>query len=418
MNQQRQRNEFVPSDTSPRRNLAKHPSLRRIAYYARLVTTIMLCCGLTSIAADRANAQLDIFDDFEVFQDRAYQHRMPLKAEWTINSREGLGAEIKNGDLLRVPVGAEVSYLEFAESKLTDVSIRTQARMLTELAEAGEPDADDGLWHSISLAARLCGDLGNHCRRDPAEFTYIDLWSTGEVRAQQNAAADQRIVHTHLRPLEEDVVLQLDAFGTDIKFWVWRHGEPRPEEPVIQYTEDDDPTTDEGGVLFGTLYSHAAFRNVHISDTPIEDTLGDFDFDSQIEAADMDLLSAEILSESPRPWFDLNGDDKVTVADRDVWVGSENIANTFLGDADLSGEVDITDFLALSERFGQEGGWAEGDFDGSSVVDFGDFLLLSGNFGNAREATPAQSVPEPSAPFQPLACCLCLLGKRRRRGVL
>jgi hypothetical protein len=248
----------------------------------------MLCFGLTLTGANRANAQLGVvFDDFEDVEDGDYVHRVPSTAEWTINSPGGQGARIEGGDLLRVPLGAGTSYIEFAEFKMTDVSIRTQARMLKEI---GEPD--DGLWHSISLAARLCGELGNHCRSDPDEFTYIDLWSNGEVRTQQSAAAGQRIAHTDLRPLEEDVVLQLDAFGEDIRFWVWRQGEPRPEEPIIQYTTEDDPTTDDGGVLFGTLYAHAAFRHVLLSDSPIPaPPMGDFNGDANVDLSDFMILS-------------------------------------------------------------------------------------------------------------------------------
>ena len=420
MNQQQQRDGLVQFDTPQRNNSCQHPSWRRISCNARLVATVMLSVGLTLIGPKLAHAQLDIFDDFEDFEDRDdYQHVIHLKTDWTINSPGGKGAIIKSGDLIRQPAAYGsipdeelefgVSYLEFAESKLTDVSIRTQARLLKEF---GEPE--DWGWHSISLAARLCGPLGNHCKSSPDEFTYFDVWSTGEVRAQQSEAAAQRIEHTDLRPLEEDVVLQVDAFGEDIKYWVWRYGEPRPEEPIIQYTWEDEPVIDEGGALFGVIGGQAAFRNVYISETPIEDALGDFSFDFQVDAADIDMLSTEILSESPRLWFDLNGDDEVTDADRAVWVGSEDIANTFFGDADLNGEVDFGDFLALSDNFGQHGGWAKGDFDGLGDVQFSDFLLLSSNFGNVREATLAQSVPEPNASLLALASCLCLCLRRTR----
>ena len=65
------------------------------------------------------------------------------------------------------------------------------------------------------------------------------------------------------------------------------------------------------------------------------------------------------------------------------------------GDADLNKTVEFRDFLALSETFGKDGGWAAGDFDGSGQIQFADFLLLSTNYG--KSATAVAAVPEPNA---------------------
>ncbi|MFW6154638.1 MAG: PEP-CTERM sorting domain-containing protein [Planctomycetota bacterium] len=58
-------------------------------------------------------------------------------------------------------------------------------------------------------------------------------------------------------------------------------------------------------------------------------------------------------------------------------------------DADMDGDVDLDDFIALKHAFGSDGGWQDGDFDGDGRVTLGDFVLLKQNYGT----TP---VPEPA----------------------
>ena len=121
--------------------------------------------------------------------------------------------------------------------------------------------------------------------------------------------------------------------------------------------------------------------------------LGDFDEDGALDADDIDALTASVHSGSDDRSFDLNNSAKVDFADRDIWI--EQLATTRPGDADLDGEVDFPDFLALSAGFGASGGWAEGDFDGNGQIDFADFLTLSNNFGPS--GAPSAPVPEPSS---------------------
>jgi hypothetical protein len=57
------------------------------------------------------------------------------------------------------------------------------------------------------------------------------------------------------------------------------------------------------------------------------------------------------------------------------------IRYTLLGDADLSGRVDIADFNHLAAKFGQSANWYDGDFNYSGAVDILDFNILATNFG-------------------------------------
>ena len=71
----------------------------------------------------------------------------------------------------------------------------------------------------------------------------------------------------------------------------------------------------------------------------------------------------------------------------------EELAVLLPGDTDMDGEVEFSDFLKLSSKFGGRGTWGHGDFNGDFNVDFGDFLILSSNYGRVR--TVSAVVPEP-----------------------
>ena len=83
-----------------------------------------------------------------------------------------------------------------------------------------------------------------------------------------------------------------------------------------------------------------------------------------------------------------------------------------LGDADGDGDVAFSDFLILSENFGQAiNDHTAGDFDCNGDVAFSDFLILSDNFGTTVGAQP---VPEPSG-FAIIATILLLIVPFRQR---
>jgi len=61
---------------------------------------------------------------------------------------------------------------------------------------------------------------------------------------------------------------------------------------------------------------------------------------------------------------------------------SESEVEDLVGDVDRDGDVDFADFLIFSSFFGQtDTEWVKGDFNGDAKTDFQDFLLFSTNFG-------------------------------------
>ena len=95
--------------------------------------------------------------------------------------------------------------------------------------------------------------------------------------------------------------------------------------------------------------------------------------------------------------------------------GSTECNPDTLGDLDGNGSVDFTDFLVLSENFGntlESADHTQGDIDCSGMVDFADFLVLADNFGT--DVAGAESVPEPATFGTFLWGLLGLLSLKRR----
>ena len=137
---------------------------------------------------------------------------------------------------------------------------------------------------------------------------------------------------------------------------------------------------------------------------------GDLDGSEGLAVDDLDLLTRRLQDNEFIGWqfemFDLNGDAAIDANDLRFWV--EDLKQTSFGDANLDGEVNFPDFLALSANFGGSGGWSQGDFDIDGAVLFADFLVLSSNFGLGGEVAP---VPEPNSPML-LGIALLFLTRR------
>jgi T5SS/PEP-CTERM-associated repeat protein len=96
---------------------------------------------------------------------------------------------------------------------------------------------------------------------------------------------------------------------------------------------------------------------------------------------------------------------------------------TRYGDANLDGNVNLSDFNELASNFGQVNRfWRQGDFNYDNTVNLQDFNRLAGNFGQSAgaEVTPqdwadlAAAVPEPAMGLAALAATTLVLRRRCR----
>ena len=159
------------------------------------------------------------------------------------------------------------------------------------------------------------------------------------------------------------------------------------------------------GNLFGST-SIGASQSLALG-TPIDPSILDDESDLELVFTTTDFdapIAGGILFRSAGTLdpLDCNGDGTVNILDANCT--SQGDLDGFLaglspaslrGDTDGNGTVEFADFLVLSGRFGQAGGFTDGDFDGSGTVDFADFLTLSSAFGQGAQGS-LSAVPEPS----------------------
>ena len=132
---------------------------------------------------------------------------------------------------------------------------------------------------------------------------------------------------------------------------------------------------------------------------------GDFDNNGVWECDDINALTAVVAAMSNDAAYDLTGDGLVNADDIDAWLvegGANNSAatggNPFLsGDADLSGVVDGSDFLAWNaNKFTGNTDWCAGNFNGDGTIDGTDFIVWNANKFTSSDVA-SFSVPEPSS---------------------
>ena len=147
---------------------------------------------------------------------------------------------------------------------------------------------------------------------------------------------------------------------------------------------------------------------------------GDLDGSGVRDAGDIDALSAAIAANSNDAQFDLNGDGAVNAGDRATLI--TDLMNTFSGDANLDGEFNSGDFVAVftageyEDAIAGNSTWATGDWNGDGDFDSGDFVVAfaEGGFEIGPMEGGFMATPEPSATILFALGLLGFLAKRRR----
>ena len=110
----------------------------------------------------------------------------------------------------------------------------------------------------------------------------------------------------------------------------------------------------------------------------------------------------------------MNGDGTVDTSDIHYWV--TDLKSTWIGDANLDGQVDASDLnaLALNWRSTTATGWAMGDFNGDEKTDAADLDAIALNWRQSVPAMASATVPEPSG-FLLAVLGVALVWRRPRR---
>ena len=148
---------------------------------------------------------------------------------------------------------------------------------------------------------------------------------------------------------------------------------------------------------------------------------GDYNGDEVLDAADMDLQSAEMKkdqAEQDLALYDHNTDGRVNEADRTIWVKS--FRKTWVGDSNFDDEFNSGDLVAVFAAGKYEtkemAGWAQGDWTGDMLFDSGDLVAAFADGGYEQGPFGAAAVPEPSSLVLALLSVMGLVGIVRRRN--
>jgi hypothetical protein len=236
-------------------SLAPVPEYRLMRSTNRIYSALTVTVLFASLAL-QASAATVFFDDFS---DGDAQDGMPVT--WT----EAIGGDYDatSGDyVLTATPGGGVMLSTVVDITLTDFSIRTQVRTSSELG-------------TVFVAARVQEPL--EVSRFGSYFGALDYNPNfgGTRLLLGRADADSPLTYfgdLTVLPFDvriDDAVLQLDVIGNQLKLWVWKAGDPMPDQPQLTAT---DNTYSEGAMRIVNDKENlniGTFRYVHVADSHI-----------------------------------------------------------------------------------------------------------------------------------------------------
>ncbi|MEZ6119480.1 MAG: hypothetical protein R3C28_23325 [Pirellulaceae bacterium] len=153
--------------------------------------------------------------------------------------------------------------------------------------------------------------------------------------------------------------------------------------------------------------------------TAITSSPGDFDGDGLLTTEDIDRLAEAFRTQNPDPVFDVNTDGKLDASDHRFWI--EILRNTYVGDTNLDGEFNSSDFIAVFQAGQYEDDvalnstWATGDWNGDAEFDSADFVAAFRTGGyELGPRTGVRSVPEPR-PLGLVATTFAIFALKKRK---
>ena len=158
-----------------------------------------------------------------------------------------------------------------------------------------------------------------------------------------------------------------------------------------------------------------AFDNYEIDNFTYNDgsatKVGDYNENGLLDTGDLDLQASEGIAGGDLS-YDLNSDGVVNEADRVVWVN--DLKNTWMGDADLNGEFDSGDLVAVfaeaKYETGEAANWAQGDWNGDQIFGSGDLVAAFSNAGYDTGPRPGGPNPATAMVPEPSSIVLLLIG--------
>lgn len=239
----------------------------------------------------------------------------------------------------------------------------------------------------------------------------------GESGGGSDVIRSSRQLFTREQILNDDIEIEIRALGDTITASAWIAGTTKPASPTLTMR---DNTLQDGtlGFIMNPSSQLTGFDARYFAVLPA--ISGDFNGNGVVDAADVNLLAAELRTANTNRVYDLNDDGLVDDLDYDTWVSQA--AGTYYGDANLDGEFNSGDFVAVFEAGEYEDAivgnstWATGDWNGDGEFGSGDFVVAFEGGGYEQGPRAATAVlPEPSSSLLATIAGVVMLLTRRRQ---
>ena len=251
-------------------------------------------------------------------------------------------------------------------------------------ADRGLNSADNGWWH---IVASTSGSTAEERTEN------IQLWLNGVDRTP-------------------DMLPGTTGWGTD----------EQPAKIGGRRADPADSTThsgaqDEVAIWLDRVLTAAEATSLYNAAVGIANPIqGDFNSSGALDVGDIDALTAASAAGGNEAQYDLNGDTFVNGGDVNIWV--KDLKNTWIGDADVNGEFNSSDFVTVFSAGKYETGsnavWSEGDWNANGQFESGDFVAAFADGGyEVGPRAAVNAVPEPSSLLLTLLGTLGLLARRR-----
>ena len=258
---------------------------------------------------------------------------------------------------------------------------------------------DEGFFYEINLGQQI-------------ELAEINIWP------RQDGCCPERLTYYEVSVHEDNNGQSGDAVWSAVFRDDYSYPDPGPTDPEL-ITADFDPT----GVFTGqwiritSLDEDLPDYRLQLAEVEVfghanTGVMGDYNNDGQLNELDLNLQAAAIAGGQHPQEYDLNDDDLVDYKDRELWVNE--LKNTWIGDANLSGEFNSGDMVQVFSRGKYEkqetAGWEDGDWNGDTLFGSGDMVAAFVAGGYEKGLKPGGPNPAVSAIPEPSSVALGLLG--------
>ena len=241
---------------------------------------------------------------------------------------------------------------------------------------------------------------------------HIVFGSAGTRQGETSFASHDELV-------DSDVHMRMRVEGEQFSLSVWLDGHDAPSQPQVIGNRTGTANRQFSLALNASNALDSSISVQYFAVLPLVN--GDYNANGAIDGNDIDLMTAEFSSPDPNGIFDLDGDGRLTEADRTAFV--TQVIGTYFGDSNLDGEFNSADFVAVfraaeyEDEIPKNSTWTTGDWNGDGDFDSSDFISAFEHAGYERGPRAALAgVPEPPGALCLLVVLVLAVGTLRRRS--